>query len=427
MGLGPVPATSKALAQAGLSLDDIDLFEVNEPFAVQVLTLVPRARDRPRGRAAEPVRRRDRLRSSAGRDRRPARGAARVRDARAPAGPLRPHGPLHRPRHGRRDRVGTWPDTVFHLRAVETKAGRLALVTIDNGEDWTKPPSLGRSAFESGQALLAELEGGDWVAAVFTGKPFWFCAGADINEFPEITPETAGRGQPRRPRALPAHPARCRFPTVAAINGACLGGGLELALHCSARTIATHRPALRLPRGLPRPLPRLGRHAAHAAPGRPGGGDPARRHEPAAPEPAAEGEGRGRARPRRPAARASGARRRVDRVRARARGDADRARRARLVGARDDHAPRADRRRRRRPRRLPRPVSRARPHRGSRDVDDRGGLPRGREGDRRAACPGTRRRRPSTPSTSSSGARSESPTSGPSRDRCGRSASSARG
>jgi acetyl-CoA acyltransferase len=38
MGLGPVPATRKALAQAGLSLADIDLFEVNEPFAVQVLT-----------------------------------------------------------------------------------------------------------------------------------------------------------------------------------------------------------------------------------------------------------------------------------------------------------------------------------------------------------------------------------------------------
>jgi acetyl-CoA acyltransferase len=38
MGLGPVPATRKALAQAGLSLEDIDLFEVNEPFAVQVLT-----------------------------------------------------------------------------------------------------------------------------------------------------------------------------------------------------------------------------------------------------------------------------------------------------------------------------------------------------------------------------------------------------
>jgi acetyl-CoA acyltransferase len=38
MGLGPVPATRKALGQAGLSLDDVGLFELNEPFAVQVLT-----------------------------------------------------------------------------------------------------------------------------------------------------------------------------------------------------------------------------------------------------------------------------------------------------------------------------------------------------------------------------------------------------
>jgi acetyl-CoA acyltransferase len=38
MGLGPVPATRRALEQAGLTLDDIGLFELNEPFAVQVLT-----------------------------------------------------------------------------------------------------------------------------------------------------------------------------------------------------------------------------------------------------------------------------------------------------------------------------------------------------------------------------------------------------
>src|SRR5712691_952489 len=38
MGIGPVPATRRALAQAGLTLDDVGLFELNEPFAVQVLT-----------------------------------------------------------------------------------------------------------------------------------------------------------------------------------------------------------------------------------------------------------------------------------------------------------------------------------------------------------------------------------------------------
>jgi acetyl-CoA acyltransferase len=38
MGLGPVPATRKALERAGLQLDGIGLFELNEPFAVQVLS-----------------------------------------------------------------------------------------------------------------------------------------------------------------------------------------------------------------------------------------------------------------------------------------------------------------------------------------------------------------------------------------------------
>jgi len=38
MGMGPVPATRRVLEQAGIALDDVDLFELNEPFAVQVLT-----------------------------------------------------------------------------------------------------------------------------------------------------------------------------------------------------------------------------------------------------------------------------------------------------------------------------------------------------------------------------------------------------
>jgi acetyl-CoA acetyltransferase family protein len=38
MGVGPVPATKKALEQAGLTIEQVDAFELNEPFAVQVLT-----------------------------------------------------------------------------------------------------------------------------------------------------------------------------------------------------------------------------------------------------------------------------------------------------------------------------------------------------------------------------------------------------
>ncbi len=40
MGIGPVPATEKALERAGLSIEDIGLFEVNEAFAIQVLAFL---------------------------------------------------------------------------------------------------------------------------------------------------------------------------------------------------------------------------------------------------------------------------------------------------------------------------------------------------------------------------------------------------
>ena len=127
-------------------------------------------------------------------------------------------------------------DTLFKLN----RAGSVALVTIDNGEDYRKPTTLGRSAFASALAVLDELERGDWSAAVFTGKPFVFCVGADIDEFTKmgsaedaLEGTRAGHALFGRIRALP-------FPTVAAINGAALGGGLELALHCTARTLASN-------------------------------------------------------------------------------------------------------------------------------------------------------------------------------------------
>jgi 3-hydroxyacyl-CoA dehydrogenase/enoyl-CoA hydratase/carnithine racemase len=128
-------------------------------------------------------------------------------------------------------------ETEFKLSSVEAEAGPLALVTIDNGEDYTKPTVFGRAALESLNRLLDELENGDWAGMVLTGKPFVFCAGADINEFHGVDAETARLGSRgghelfRRIAALP-------YPTVAAINGACLGGGLEIALHCDYRTIS---------------------------------------------------------------------------------------------------------------------------------------------------------------------------------------------
>ena len=48
------------------------------------------------------------------------------------------------------------PATEFKV----TRAGDVALVTIDNGEDWTKPTFFGEAALESLQGALDELERG---------------------------------------------------------------------------------------------------------------------------------------------------------------------------------------------------------------------------------------------------------------------------
>jgi 3-hydroxyacyl-CoA dehydrogenase/enoyl-CoA hydratase/carnithine racemase len=125
------------------------------------------------------------------------------------------------------------PDTEFKLR----RAADLALVTIDNGADWTKPTTIGRAALESLERVLDELEGQEWEALVVTGKPFVFCVGADIDQFPNVTPELAREGS-HAGHELFARIRNLPFPTLAAINGACLGGGLEVALHCDYRTIA---------------------------------------------------------------------------------------------------------------------------------------------------------------------------------------------
>jgi 3-hydroxyacyl-CoA dehydrogenase / enoyl-CoA hydratase / 3-hydroxybutyryl-CoA epimerase len=98
--------------------------------------------------------------------------------------------------------------------------------------------------------LFDQLEADPSVRAVvlISGKPENFVAGADINEFSQIESAEHGAALCREGQALINRVAAYSKPIVAAIHGACLGGGLELSLACDWR-IATDHPKTQL--GLP--------------------------------------------------------------------------------------------------------------------------------------------------------------------------------
>jgi len=83
---------------------------------------------------------------------------------------------------------------------------------------------------------------------IYSGKPDGFVAGADLEELLALVEPADVHAMLRRGHELMERLVALPFPTVAAIHGACLGGGLELALACKRR-VATEHPKTKL--GLP--------------------------------------------------------------------------------------------------------------------------------------------------------------------------------
>ncbi len=117
----------------------------------------------------------------------------------------------------------------------------IAVLTLDVPDESVN--TLGPAVVEEFTALLDRIERDSDIRAVvfMSGKPENFIAGADIQQFTTINSASEGEALSRSGQAAMDRIERMRAPMVAAIHGACLGGGLEMAL-ASAYRIATDHP-----------------------------------------------------------------------------------------------------------------------------------------------------------------------------------------
>ena len=132
--------------------------------------------------------------------------------------------------------------------AVPGLTGPLALITLDNGFDHTKPTTFGPQGLANLSTTLTEVASrSDVVAVAVTGKPFIFAVGADLKGVPSVPDREAALEIGRQGHAVFAQLRDLSVPTFALVNGAAMGGGLEIALHCDYRTVSTGVPAIALP------------------------------------------------------------------------------------------------------------------------------------------------------------------------------------
>jgi 3-hydroxyacyl-CoA dehydrogenase/enoyl-CoA hydratase/carnithine racemase len=127
-------------------------------------------------------------------------------------------------------------------------AGTMALITLDNGEDHTKPNTFGPRGLASLNAALDDAIARPEIVAIgVTGKPFILAAGADLTGIPQIRGRDDAFAIAHIGHSVLRKLRDGGKPSFCFVNGAALGGGVEVALHCDYRTIMDTAAAVATP------------------------------------------------------------------------------------------------------------------------------------------------------------------------------------
>ncbi|KJL42359.1 3-hydroxyacyl-CoA dehydrogenase NAD-binding domain-containing protein [Microbacterium trichothecenolyticum] len=148
----------------------------------------------------------------------------------------------------------TESEVITHSRVRDIRlpsGSALALITLDNGRDHTRPNTLGPATLaqlgETLDALKARAAAGEIQAVGITGKQYVLAAGADLSQLSMLDSRSTSLLVAQLGHKVLGRLSELGVPSFAFVNGLALGGGLEVALNSTYRTVDASAAAIALP------------------------------------------------------------------------------------------------------------------------------------------------------------------------------------